>query len=83
MLAVNLSKAEFPVDGTIYLGYMLKGRQVQMDPAKLQTMSKWPVPTKKNEVQVFLDLPNYYRVCDVNDSANALASPQPYEAYTT
>ena len=32
-----------------------------MDPAKLETMSKWPVRTKKTEVQTLLDFANYYR----------------------
>ena len=32
-----------------------------MDPAKLKTMSQWPIPTKKKEVQAFLGFANYYR----------------------
>ena len=42
-----------------------------MDPAKLETMSKWPIPTKKKEVQAFLGFANYYRGFIVNDSAKA------------
>ena len=40
-----------------------------MDPAKLETMSKWPVPTKKKEVQAFLGFANYYRPFIDNYSA--------------
>ena len=33
-----------------------------MDTAKLERMSKWPVPIKKKEVLVFSDFANYYRL---------------------
>ena len=46
-LAVNETKSQFHVHETIFLGHIVNGSQVQMDPVKLQTMSKWPVPTKK------------------------------------
>ena len=42
-----------------------------MNPSKLETMSKWPISTKKKEVQAFLGLANYYRRCIVNYSAKA------------
>ena len=71
LLAVNLTKSEFHVHETIFLGHIVNGSQVQMDPAKLETMSKWPVPTKKQEVQAFLGFPNYYRRFIENYSAKA------------
>ena len=52
-LAVNLLKSEFHVQETIFLGHVINGQEVKMDPSKLETMSKWPIPTKKKEVQVF------------------------------
>ena len=42
-----------------------------MDPSKLENMSKWPIPTKKQEVQVFLGFANYYRRLIINFSAKA------------
>ena len=42
-----------------------------MDPSKLETMSKWPIPTKKKKVQAFLDFANYYRQFIVNYSSKA------------
>ena len=42
-----------------------------MDPAKLETMFKWPVPTKKKQVQAFLGFANYYRLFIGNYSAIA------------
>ena len=42
-----------------------------MDPAKLATMSKWPVPTKKKEVQAFTGFAHYYRQFIENYSPKA------------
>ena len=70
-LAVNVTKSKFHVYETIFLGHIVNGSQVQMDPAKLKTMSKWPVPTKKKEVQAFLGFTNCYRRFIKNYSAKA------------
>ena len=70
-LAVNFNKSEFHMHETICLGYIVNGSQVQMDPAKLETMSKWPVPTEKNQVQAFLGFANYYHRFIENYSAKA------------
>ena len=58
-LAVNLVKSEFHVQETIFLGHIINGQHIQMDPAKLKTLSQWPIPTKKKEVQAFLGFANY------------------------
>ena len=42
-----------------------------MDPSKLETMSKWPIPTKKKEVETFLGFAYYYHPFIVNCSAKA------------
>jgi len=47
---VNLTKCEFHVQETLFLGHIINWQQVQMDPTKLEAMSKWPTPTKKKEV---------------------------------
>ena len=70
-LAVNPTKSEFHIHETIFLGNVVNGRQVQMDPAKLESMSKWPVPTKNKEVLAFLGFANYDRRFIENDSAKA------------
>ena len=70
-LALNLSKSEFYVKETILLGHIINGSQIQMDHTKLETMSKWPVPTKKKEVQAFLGFANYYRRFIENYSGKA------------
>ena len=57
-LVVNLHKSEFHVKETIFLENLINSQQVKMDPSKLETMSKWPIPTKKKEVQAFLGFAN-------------------------
>ena len=59
-LAVNLLKYEFHVNQTIFLRHVINGQAVRIDPSKLETMSKWPIPTKKKKVQVFLGFANSY-----------------------
>ena len=70
-LAVNLLKSEFHVKETIFLAHVSNGQEVKMYPSKLQTMSKWPIPINKKEVQEFLGFADYYRQFIVNYSANA------------
>ena len=48
--AVILLKGKFQVHETIFLEYVINSQEVKMDPSKLETMSKWPIPTKKKEV---------------------------------
>ena len=42
-----------------------------MDPSTLESMFKWPIPTKKKDVQAFLGFANYYRRFIINYSAKA------------
>ena len=72
-IAVNLTKSELHVHEIIFLGHSVNGSLIQMDAAKLETMSKWPVPTKKKEVQAFLRFANYY--CRLIENYNAKTRP--------
>ena len=40
-LAINLLKSKFYVYKTIFLEQVIYGQKVKMDPAKVETMSKW------------------------------------------
>jgi len=59
--AVNLSKSEFYVKETVFLGYVINGSEVKIDGAKIKTTEEWAVPQKKKELQVFLEFANYYQ----------------------
>ena len=60
-LAVNLPKSEFHKHEVIFLGHIINGNEIRMDPAKLDTIAKWPTPTKKKELQAFLEFANHYQ----------------------
>ena len=45
-LAINLLKDEFHVKETIFLVHIINGKEVKIDPSKLETIVKWPIPTK-------------------------------------
>jgi len=60
-LSVNLSKSEFHVKETVFLGYVINGSEVKMDGAKIKTIEEWAVLQKKKELQAFLGFTNYYR----------------------
>ena len=70
-LVFNLLKSKYHVKDTIFLVHVINGQEVKMDPSKLETMFKWPIPTKKKEVQAFLGFANYYCRFIVNYSAKA------------
>ena len=60
VLAVNLLKCEFDGYQTIFLEHVINDQEVKMDASKLETTSKWPISTKKKEVQAFFGFANYY-----------------------
>ena len=44
-----------------FLGLIVSENCVEMDPIKVEGVSKWPVPKKKKDVQSFLGFTNFYR----------------------
>ena len=70
-LAVNLLRSELHVKETIFLGHVINGQEVKKDPSKLESMSKWPILTKKKKVQAFLGFAKDYRRFIVDYSAKA------------
>src|SRR6202023_3420170 len=60
-LFLKPEKCFFKVREVEMLGMIIDPEGVKMDPAKLEAISQWPVPTKVKEVQSFLGFANYYR----------------------
>ncbi len=60
-LFLKAEKCEFEVLETEYLGVIISEGSIHMDPIKIKGIVKWPVPTKKKELQSFLGFTNFYR----------------------
>ena len=55
------SKCEFERPEVEYLGHVVGGGEIRMDPHKLQAVRDWPTPQKVRDIQSFLGFANYYR----------------------
>ena len=58
---VNKKKCLFSRRLIEYLGHIISGSKVSMDPSKLQCIKEWPVPKNVRGVRGFLGLTGYYR----------------------
>jgi hypothetical protein len=53
-LLANLKKCEFPQYCLVYLGYVISGGELKIDPAKMDAIMKWTVPMNFIEVRIFV-----------------------------
>jgi hypothetical protein len=44
-----------------YLGHVISGEGIVVDPTKVEAIMEWPVPTNVTEVHSFMGLAGYYR----------------------
>ena len=58
-LYVKLEKCEFHVQEISFLGFVISPKCISMDPARISTISDWPVPRSVTDVQVFLGFANF------------------------
>lgn len=54
-------KCEFNFSSVSFLGYIVEKGQVRADPAKVEAVREWPVPTTRNHLQRFVGFANFYR----------------------
>lgn len=60
-LLAKPTKCEWFVPSVEYLGHIISGTGVAVDPAKVSVLAEWPIPQTKTDVRSFLGLANYYR----------------------
>lgn len=57
----KLSKCEFFLDKVGFLGHVITGDGIAVDPKKIEAVEAWSVPQSVAEVRSFLGLAGYYR----------------------
>jgi hypothetical protein len=57
----KLSKFSFYQSRIHYLGHVISGEGIAVDPAKVEDIMEWPAPTNVTEVRSFMGLAGYYR----------------------
>jgi hypothetical protein len=60
-LYLRPEKCEFERQEVEYLGLVIQEGEVRMDPAKVEAVREWPVPTNLRAVRGFLGFANFYR----------------------
>lgn len=60
-LFAKKSKCAFEVIEVDYLGHVVSGEGVKMEPRKILAMLDWPVPTNLKALRMFLGLIGLYR----------------------
>jgi hypothetical protein len=60
-MCVSIDKCVFDASEVTFLGFIVNGEEIKMDPEKAKDIVNWPHPTNQKEVQQFLGLWNFYR----------------------
>ncbi len=61
MLFLKAEKCKFSTLETEYLRVIISEGSICMDPVKIAGIAEWPVPAKKQQLQLFLGFTNFYR----------------------
>nr|GEV62537.1 putative reverse transcriptase domain-containing protein [Tanacetum cinerariifolium] len=59
-LYAKFSKCEFWLREVQFLGHVINGNGIHVDPSKIKAVKKWKAPKTPSEVRLFLGLPRYY-----------------------
>jgi hypothetical protein len=70
-LFLKPEKCQFHKKEVEYLGVIIGGGKVKMDPIKVKGITKWPIPNTVKEMRSFLGFCNFYRPFILNFSGIA------------
>ena len=59
-LYAKFSKCEFWLKEVAFLGHVISGEGIAVDPTKVQSVTEWLAPTSIGEIRGFLGLVGYY-----------------------
>ncbi|GJU22521.1 putative reverse transcriptase domain-containing protein [Tanacetum coccineum] len=60
-LYAKFSKCEFWLREVLFLGHVINGGGIHVDPSKIEAVKNWKAPRTPSEVHSFLGLAGYYR----------------------
>jgi hypothetical protein len=60
-LYAKFSKCEFWLKEVGFLGHVVSGEGIAVDPSKVEAVTEWIAPTSVTEIRSFLGLAGYYR----------------------
>jgi hypothetical protein len=60
-LYAKFEKCEFWLDSVSFLGHVISGERVAIDPEKVKAVVEWTKPISMFEIRSFLGLAGYYR----------------------
>ncbi|XP_070013345.1 uncharacterized protein [Nicotiana sylvestris] len=72
-LYAKFSKCEFWLESVAFLGHVVSGEGIMVDPQEIAVVKNWPRPTTPTEIRSFLGLAGYYR--RFVEGFSTLASP--------
>ena len=72
-LYLKMLKCEFGKTSLVYLGYIVGGGELKIDPSKVEVIVNWPKPNNVTDVRSFLGAAQYWRKFIANFSF--IASP--------
>ena len=68
-LFLKISKCEFGKTSLVYLGHIVGGGELKIDPSKVEVIVNFPMPSRITEVRSFLGATQYLRKFIANFSS--------------